>query len=169
MDPIAEGFIQAVIVPVAEDLLKPESVKNGIRWLWSAAEHFLQARRAGSKDDNLAPEGEGAASSTDADPQTLPSLPIKADIAEWRLDLLVAEVENQMKLIRTYFGNLDHYLQQAALDGGEELAPVGVKNRIKLQRAKIIECCKALADLMYEVYGVKAGGIDDLVEAFKAH
>jgi len=164
MEPVSNEIITSLILPLAKEWLKPESLVKSVDWLWSAAKSFMNEKPKEVNTADLRSIGRQKIRKGKEKKENS-SLQIRGEIDAFNFNIMQGQVSSLMNLIGTHVSNLQHLSQQAALYGGEELAPIAVKNQINLQRKAIVEHLISLSDLMQKLYGVKKDEMNKLAKA----
>lgn len=186
-----------LVARVAGEVLRraadPKKVAVGVNWLFTAVTHFLKVRRkevsaespiprppenvtaeapfAGVTDEVV--EQEAAAveriskspgePAQDASPGDLRL----AELGDFEVSQIEAEIESLLKQLATYLRNLRFEEEKAAQYGGPAMVPTIVMNTIRLQRVEIAQRLVRLNESVLRAYGHAAPGLDMLVAAAK--
>jgi hypothetical protein len=141
--------------------LEKDANNTELKWLFVAADHFLNIRRgevqrtAGVPVD-IPPEAETTQSAKNAT--------ILTGLDDFSMQMIESQIQGIIKQINIYMRNLAFELDKQAQLGGQAGSNIALKNSIDAQQKAIIERTQELANLMQQIYGVKVYAPDIVAE-----
>ena len=162
VSPVALGgmVIAGVVTSFGLDVEDQDFVNGELKWLFHAADHFLQIRRGEqSRSDPIpVPPPPDAERAPNADNRLLPSLD------DFDLQMWEGQIEAAFKRIRIRLKNLDILLEREAFKGEAGKGDVYLQNQIRSERLNIVKTLQELAHLMKQAYGIFVSSPDELLE-----
>jgi len=186
-DPIATGglIVAGLVTPLHLTAEDRAFIEGELTWLFSAADHFLQIRRATFRPDQpiAAPiPGDAERVSTEADNRILLDR-VKVQVKDWSASAGFKSMEEKLEVqlsmwedeILTLLDGLANYLNYLNIQLDEEttLGEAGkfdpsLQNKIRQARLKAAQTVQELALLMRELYGIYVTSPEQLVELFSS-
>jgi hypothetical protein len=139
-----------------------DAINNELKWMFNAAEHFLQIRRGEADRSTPVPVSvPPEAELTDGANNT-----VLSGLDDFSMQMIDSQIQSIIKQINIYMRNLAFELDKEAQLGGQAASNIALKNSINAQQKSIAERTQELAKLMQQVYGVLVYGPEDLVSQF---
>jgi len=160
--PVALGgmVISGVVTTFGLEVTDQDFVNGELKWLFSAADNFLQIRRGAADYNHPVPVAipphatrNGAADNR-----------LRAGLDQFDMQLWEGQIDSGFKRIKTYLRNLDILLDQEAQQGEAGKGNVYLQNQIKSARIEIVKILRELAELMNQAYGVAIDSPNQLLE-----
>ncbi|MCL4300909.1 MAG: TIR domain-containing protein [Anaerolineae bacterium] len=141
--------------------LEKDANNTELKWLFVAADHFLNIRRGETQRTVGVP--------VDTPPEAETTQPAKnaailAGLDDFSMQMIESQIQGIIKQINIYMRNLAFELDKQAQLGGQAGSNIALKNSIDAQQKAIIERTQELANLMQQVYGVKVYAPDIVAE-----
>ncbi len=162
VSPMALGgmVISGVVTTFGLDVEEQDYVNSELKWLFSAADHFLNIRQGNAERSQPVPVPipEEAERDASANNQLL------STIEDFDMQLWEGQIESGFKRIDTYLKNLNILLDQEAFKGEAGKGDVYLQNQIKAARLEIVKVLQEEAQLMNQAYGILVTSPDQLIE-----
>jgi len=139
-----------------------DAINNELKWLFNAADHFLQIRRGEAVRSTPVP----VATPPDVDLTAGANNTVLTGLDDFSMQMIDSQIQSIVKQINIYMRNLAFELDKEAQLGGQAAANIALKNSIIAQQKSIAERTQELAKLMQQVYGVLVYGPEDLMNQF---
>lgn len=149
-----------VVAPLAINTLMQETMGGELRWLFAAAQHFVEIRR-------------GRVSAVTPVPATFPPHAahhsyanncLLPEMDEFSQRLAESQIISLFKQMRTYLQNLTEELKQEQATAGSAKDAIIRRNSIKAQRQIIAERILRMETLVRKLYGIALPGPQKLVD-----
>lgn len=152
--------IARVVTPLPLEVNAQDLVNRELQWLFTAADHFLKIRQAGTDRNAPVPVDIPA----DTERSQAANNTVLAGLDDFSVRMIESQVESIIKQINIYLKNLTFELDKEAQLGGAAVSNIALMNSIKAQRKAIVERTQELAKLMQQVYGVRVYSPDELAD-----
>jgi hypothetical protein len=152
--------VSGVVTTFGLDVTDQDFVNGELKWLFSAADNFLQIRRGDADYRRPVPVSIPPNAKWDAPVDNR----LLAELDPFTMQLWEGQIESGFKRIKTYLRNLDILLEQESQQGEAGKGNVYLQNQIKSARLEIVKILRELAALMNQAYGIAIDSPNQLLE-----
>jgi hypothetical protein len=147
---IGAAVISSVVVTFGLESEDQDFVNQELKWLFSAADHFLKIRRG--EIERTQPIAVAIPAEAERSAQADNRLPNTVD--DFDLQIWEGQIESGFKRINTYLRNLDILLEREAGMGSAGKGDIYLQNQIREGRLEIVKVLQEMAQLINQAYGI---------------